>query len=313
MHNQHPLFNLFTTKMSPKYYSILILILVILQITLWPPAVREKKTTPVTRDWEEKGGEQTHSIHQCELLRHHDGVKGQETESRKLVLEAALFLRGKRAADVFPWGEQAKRNHLTTLPALSQNFSSLRLMTSFKDLSTAAPIPAAAACSLIASTVLPTFRTIKRLLQGLNGSFLLVAPPPLSPAVPVLPHLPPYHQDQAHTAVGGGSGPAGCGRGAPGPSPGSGGEGRRAAGADSRSWAGSRSPPSTGPATRPGWTRRCCSAKRDAPCEETVFSWNKRVIFVLVFECHLVRPHCEENRGRLFGFEKGCDIFFFDH
>lgn len=66
------------------------------------------------------------------------------------------------------------------------------------------------------------------------------------------PVLPSYHQDQAHTAVGGGSGQAGCGRGAPGPSRGSGGEGRTAAGADSRSSEGSRSPQSTGPTTRPG-------------------------------------------------------------
>lgn len=72
------------------------------------------------------------------------------------------------------------------------------------------------------------------------------------------PVLPSYHQDQAHTAVGGGSGPAGCGRGAPGPSRGSGGEGRTWAGADSRSSVDSRSPRSTGPTTRPGWTKQCC-------------------------------------------------------
>lgn len=74
--------------------------------------------------------------------------------------------------------------------------------------------------------------------------------------------LPSYHQDQAHTAVGGGSGPAGCVRGAPGPSRGSGDEGRTEAGADSHSWEGSRSPQSTGPATRPGWMRQCCNIEK---------------------------------------------------
>lgn len=111
-------------------------------------------------------------------------------------------------------------------------------------------------------------KTENQILQHVNCSSVRVAPCS-DPAVPVLPDLPPYHQDQAHTAVGGGSGPAGCGRDVPGPSPGSGGEGRTVAGADSRSWVGSRSPPSTGPATRPGWTRRCCSAQRNGPCEET--------------------------------------------
>lgn len=71
--------------------------------------------------------------------------------------------------------------------------------------------------------------------------------------------MPSYHQDQAHTAVGGGSGPAGCGHGAPGPSRGSGRVGRTGAGADNRSSEGSRSPQSTGPATRPGWMKRCCN------------------------------------------------------
>lgn len=60
---------------------------------------KKKKTLCELRG---KGGKRTHGIHQRELLRHHDGVKGQETESRKLVLEAALFLSGERAADVFP-------------------------------------------------------------------------------------------------------------------------------------------------------------------------------------------------------------------
>lgn len=46
-----------------------------------------------------------HRIHEGELLCHHYGVKRQEAESRKLVLKAALFLCGKRAADVFPCRE----------------------------------------------------------------------------------------------------------------------------------------------------------------------------------------------------------------
>lgn len=46
-----------------------------------------------------------HRVHERELLGHHDGVKRQETKSRKLVLKAALFLSGKRATDVFPWKE----------------------------------------------------------------------------------------------------------------------------------------------------------------------------------------------------------------
>lgn len=89
-------------------------------------------------------------------------------------------------------------------------------------------------------------------------------PPPVLDSLPCCPSpvLPSYHQDQAHTAVDGGSGPAGYGRGAPGPSRGSGGEGRTEAGAGSRSSGDSRSPRSTGPATRPGWTTQCCIAQK---------------------------------------------------
>ena len=76
------------------------------------------------------------------------------------------------------------------------------------------------------------------------------------------PVLPSYHQDQAHTAVGGGSGPAGCGRDAPGPSRGSDDEGTKEAGADSRSSEGSRSPQSTDPATHQGWTKQCCNTQK---------------------------------------------------
>lgn len=43
-----------------------------------------------------------HRVHERELLGDHDGVKRQEAESRKFILKAALFLRGERAADVFP-------------------------------------------------------------------------------------------------------------------------------------------------------------------------------------------------------------------
>lgn len=58
----------------------------------------------------DREGKPAHRIHQRELLCHHDGVKRQETERRKLVLEAALFLCGKRAADVFPCREDRRRN-----------------------------------------------------------------------------------------------------------------------------------------------------------------------------------------------------------
>lgn len=93
-----------------------------------------------------------------------------------------------------------------------------------------------------------------------SSVILTTTPVPSLPCCPS-PVLPSYHQDQAHTAVGDGSGPEGCGRDAPGPSRGSGGEGRWEAGADSRSLVGSRSPQSTGPATRPGWRKQCCSTQ----------------------------------------------------
>lgn len=59
----------------------------------------------ITQGLKKKERKETHRIHEGELLRHHYGVKRQEAEGRKLVLKAALFLRGKRAADVVPWRE----------------------------------------------------------------------------------------------------------------------------------------------------------------------------------------------------------------
>lgn len=104
----------------------------------------------------------------------------------------------------------------------------------------------------------------KNLVVHLNHNFSFYSDPLILESLPCRPSpvLPSYHQDQAHTAVDGGSGPAGCGRDAPGPSRGSGGEGRTEAGADSRSSEGSRSPQSTGPATRPGWTKQCCITRK---------------------------------------------------
>lgn len=49
-----------------------------------------------------KKGKHANRVHERELLRHHDGVKRQEAQSRKLVLKATLFLCGERAADIFP-------------------------------------------------------------------------------------------------------------------------------------------------------------------------------------------------------------------
>lgn len=54
----------------------------------------------------ERKGKHAHRVHERELLGHHDWVKRQETKSRKFVLKAALFLRCKRAADVFPWRDK---------------------------------------------------------------------------------------------------------------------------------------------------------------------------------------------------------------
>ena len=72
-----------------------------------------------------------------------------------------------------------------------------------------------------------------------------------------------HRQGPAHTGAGGGSGPAGCELAAPGRSRGSAGEGRRAAGVNIRTPEGSKSPQSTGPATPPGWKRRCCRREAD--------------------------------------------------
>lgn len=84
-----------------------------LQLSFW----HLKTTTQTSRDiikkwsfWSDRKGKHAHRIHERELLCHHNGVKRQETKSRKLVLKATFFLRGKRAANVLPWREFKKKH-----------------------------------------------------------------------------------------------------------------------------------------------------------------------------------------------------------
>lgn len=84
--------------------------------------------------------------------------------------------------------------------------------------------------------------------------------------------LYPYHQNQAHTAVSGGSGLADSVLGVPGLILESGRAGKTGADGDSHSWAESRNPLSTGQAMLPEWTTRCCKNKN------TQFNVNKVIL-----------------------------------
>ena len=58
-------------------------------------------------------GSGTHSVHEGELLRHHDGVKGQEAEHWEFILEAALFLCGEGTADMLRCRTSQETSSLT--------------------------------------------------------------------------------------------------------------------------------------------------------------------------------------------------------
>jgi len=53
-------------------------------------------------------GSGSYSVHEGELLGHHDGVEGQEGECWQLVLETALLLRGEGTANVLRCGTTQK-------------------------------------------------------------------------------------------------------------------------------------------------------------------------------------------------------------